>query len=105
MTNEKLIAVAQKYRAIIQAQHSTAMPERLPRSNLRVVNPQSLEIADHLLHVCNSIEIFARANRRDKAMRWLGFLQGVLWITGQRSLDELAADNMPDNETFDANHR
>jgi len=29
----------------------------------------------------------------EKAMRWLGFIQGVLWSTGTRSIDEMREDN------------
>jgi len=29
----------------------------------------------------------------EKAMRWLGFIQGVLWATGVRTIDEMRADN------------
>jgi len=29
----------------------------------------------------------------EKAMRWLGFIQGVLWSTSTRSIDEMRADN------------
>ena len=30
---------------------------------------------------------------KEKAMRWLGFIQGVLWTTGARTIDEMRADN------------
>lgn len=33
------------------------------------------------------------AQSKEKAMRWLGFIQGVLWSTGVRSIDEMRADN------------
>lgn len=35
-------------------------------------------------------------SRREKAMRWLSFVQGVLWGEGDVSIDELKQMNMPD---------
>jgi hypothetical protein len=29
----------------------------------------------------------------EKAMRWLGFIQGVLWSTGVKTIDEMREDN------------
>ena len=29
----------------------------------------------------------------EKAMRWLGFIQGVFWATGFRAIDEMKDDN------------
>jgi hypothetical protein len=29
----------------------------------------------------------------EKAMRWLGFIQGVLWSTGVRTIDQMREDN------------
>ena len=34
----------------------------------------------------------------EKKLRWLGFIQGVLWCYGEFSLDELKRMNMPDEE-------
>jgi hypothetical protein len=39
---------------------------------------------------------------RDKLMRWLGFLQGVLWCDGMYSLDELKAHNRGPDHASDA---
>ncbi len=39
-------------------------------------------IAAHAPYVQEQIAGFLLAGRTDKAMRWLGFLQGVMWMTG-----------------------
>lgn len=39
-----------------------------------------------------------RAARREKVMRWLGFIQGWFWAGGAFSIDELGRMNMPDEE-------
>jgi len=33
--------------------------------------------------------------RRDKAMRWLGFVQGYLWSIGAAEIDDMKDDNRP----------
>jgi hypothetical protein len=34
----------------------------------------------------------------EKKMRWLGFVQGVLWSFGIAAIEELKRQNMPDEE-------
>lgn len=34
-------------------------------------------------------------SRKEKAFRWLGFIQGVMWMTGW-SIDDMKHVNMPD---------
>ena len=43
-----------------------------------------------------------RAAGREKIMRWLGFIQGVLFVRGIYTIDEMRAHNMPDDEAFRA---
>lgn len=38
---------------------------------------------------------FAEEGRTEKAFRWLGFIQGVLWAEGVYSIDELKDHNKP----------
>jgi hypothetical protein len=38
---------------------------------------------------------FVEEGRRDKAMRWLGFIQGVLWVQRIYTIDELKLHNAP----------
>lgn len=44
---------------------------------------------------------FLREGKREKLMRWLGFMQGAWWTAGVYSVDELKAHNMPDGEKFE----
>lgn len=39
--------------------------------------------------------------RIEKAMRWLGFMQGALWALGVVDLDTLKKMNMPEGAEFD----
>jgi hypothetical protein len=45
--------------------------------------------------MCGEIEAFVNEGRTDKAMRWLGFVQGVLWMAGVYSLHEMQNHNRP----------
>lgn len=44
---------------------------------------------------------FLVADRREKAMRWLGFLQGALWAMGLYSISSLMGQNKPPEAVFD----
>lgn len=44
---------------------------------------------------------FVEAGRIDKAFRWLGFVQGILWQNGFYSIEELANHNRPKEEEDD----
>jgi exonuclease I len=50
----------------------------------------------HLLFMCQEARTFVETDRVEKAMRWLGFLQGALWSHGYCTLDELRQHSMPD---------
>ena len=36
---------------------------------------------------------FLFQGKREKAMRWIGFVQGALWTMGLRSIDAMREDN------------
>jgi hypothetical protein len=49
---------------------------------------------DHALaHAKWMCEEIALMDNPGKAMRWLCFVQGVLWMTGRRSITEMRDDN------------
>lgn len=43
---------------------------------------------------------FTREGRMDKAFRWLGFIQGVLWSHNIQSVETSKRQNMPEGEVF-----
>lgn len=55
--------------------------------------------ADHetaLAHVawcCGQVQGFVAEGRLDKANRWLGFIQGALWVLNHNTIDSFRADN------------
>lgn len=61
--------------------------------------------ADHakaLSHVAwclGEIQVFVADERLDKANRWLGFVQGALWMLNHNTIDSFRADNSAGQET------
>ena len=47
----------------------------------------------HMLWMCNEVEKFVSQGRKEKAFRWLGFIQGCLWMNGDYTLSQLANHN------------
>jgi hypothetical protein len=50
----------------------------------------------HLRYMCKQIPVFLAENRREKVMRWLGFIQGAMWALGMTSIAEMKELNRPD---------
>lgn len=48
--------------------------------------------AQHLLWMCDEAARFLESGEREKAMRWVGFVQGTFWILGLRSIDAMRED-------------
>ena len=57
-------------------------------------DPQTWKVAAaHLRFACQEAQKFCGDGRVEKAMRWLGFVQGCLWAMGDSSIADLARDN------------
>lgn len=56
------------------------------------------EYLAHLHFMCAEIPKFVIENRLGKAMRWLGFVQGVLCSRFERSITSMKMLNQPDLE-------
>jgi len=51
--------------------------------------------------MCDQIPEFLANGKTDKAMRWLGWIQGVCYGLGEFSLKDLKEHSMPDNDVLD----
>jgi len=51
------------------------------------------EVMNHALWMCGEIEALIRQNRMAKAYRWIGMVQGILFMGGIYSIAELKAHN------------
>jgi hypothetical protein len=47
----------------------------------------------HARDMCTTIREFVQNRKTDKAFRWLGFVQGVLWCTGVYTIAEMKDHN------------
>ena len=60
--------------------------------NFKPLESQSI---NHLLTMIPKIREFLKQGRKEKAFRWLGFIQGALWINGSFTIEELKTHNRP----------
>lgn len=56
-------------------------------------NAEKLYKYEHLLEMIPKAILFLKEGRVEKACRWLGFIQGVLWTLDDHTLTELKAFN------------
>lgn len=96
MTLDKVKAVLRGYSGALQ-EGFLCVPLQLPPdemdSTLAVIG-DSVRM-DHVVWMCEEVQGWG-PERTEKAMRWLGFVQGVLWAGGWASLDQLKADSRPE---------
>lgn len=90
MTPEQVWKVIQKYRERFEALGIS--PQAFSHGEL-VRSPEST--LEHCYGMLSQMEVFLKEGRMEKALCWLGFVQGCLWAQGLYSLDELKEDNRP----------
>lgn len=93
MTNEKLISVFQRYLDTLTSMGVTAKQlddYTVPASTL---GPEP--ILSHLAYMCETAIQLVLNGRVDKAFRWLGFIQGVLWTADVYSVEDMKNHSRP----------
>lgn len=88
-----VVEIEQSIRRDIHPDH--AFPERNQEAQ------DYLGRSRHLLWMCSQIDEFMSTGRVEKAMRWLGFLQGAIWAMNLETISNLKKMNAPDDVTFD----
>lgn len=58
-------------------------------------HPSGFEVACHLLYMVEQVNKFLNEGKQEKAMRWLGFAQGVAWSKGWYTIKQLKHHNKP----------
>lgn len=99
MTPEKIKEALMACRAAIAGARTPAYkPAELAEPYKRALHSQLTprESARHLLFMCDKAIEFVDAGKIDKANRWLGFLQGAIWLMGIASIDQMKKMNCPD---------
>lgn len=101
MTPEKVLEVLNLYeRMFIEADVSRGQVGFGVTLN---ADEESTKISlEHCHGMIDEMRQFVAGGRMDKVFRWLGFIQGVLWVNGWYTLAELMDHNRPPDSTFDA---
>lgn len=88
MTSEQVLAAAEKYEALVRRHVTEAK-----RFSLVGLLPSKQDCLAHVLYMVPGLREHLSSGKSEKAMRWLGFVQGVLWVVGLMSIDEMKDDN------------
>jgi hypothetical protein len=95
MTPEKILLACEKYKDLLLAykpiRYSTAERILALERDCRDYNRE--KSLNHALWMCTVIEEQVKDGKAEKAERWLCFIQGVLWMNGICSIDEMRDDN------------
>lgn len=86
MVADKILAAVRKYDERLK--HYEA--ERLPSA---VYQPTRKAALGHARWMCQEVQTFVANGLLEKAERWIGFIQGVLWAAGEGTIDEFREDN------------
>lgn len=90
MTPEKVREVVATYRLMF-----IELLDDLPHKFDPQGTPDEQRALLHCWAMLDELEQFTREGRMEKAFRWLGFIQGCLFLSGVYSLDELKDHNRP----------
>lgn len=90
MTKEKVQEVIDIYKETLEKLE--AKPERHEIDGVPLTRKEKL---NHCYWMINEIESFLKEDRIEKAFRWLGFVQGILWSARLYTIPELADHNRP----------
>lgn len=96
MTNDKVNEVLVQY-----AREFGALGHGPERTDVTRTEQTEAQVLRHAHWMCNEALSFG-PERIEKKMRWLGFIQGVRFVTGVATIADVKRDNMPPGETFRA---
>lgn len=87
MNSEKLIEVFRGYRCKLSEDAIQACQIGDYRAEASAFGAK--ETLGHISWMCEEAISLVNQGRLEKAFRWLGFIQGVLWMSGINSIDDL----------------
>lgn len=90
MTDEQVRQVVTAYRARLEREGYQPIQIDFDRTTSSFPRSRQLE---HVSWMCGEILAALQAGEREKAMRWLGFTQGVLWAQGVYAVSEMREQN------------
>lgn len=92
MDAKQINEITDKY--ITELENRGWVDNQMPNKSLK---PDVKDALSHVLWMLYEIQTFAEANNLEKANRWLGFVQGILWVRGIYSIQQMMADNKSPN--------
>lgn len=90
MTDEQVKQVVSAYQARLTREGYQPVQIDFDRTTASFPRSRQLE---HVAWMCGEIQAALAAGEREKAMRWLGFTQGVLWAHGVYAVSEMREQN------------
>lgn len=67
-----------------------------------IISGGKYDALNHALWMCREARKFITQNRREKVYRWIGMIQGILWLGGIFTISELRRHNeLPPEEWGD----
>lgn len=94
MTPDKVKQVAHQISEIIRRKTGIVFASRFDHKKTRTEAIQ-YTILNHAQFMCDEIKLYVDQGRIEKAMRWLGFLQGILFCEDLCTIGELGQMNRP----------
>ena len=92
MTGEKITEAVERYEKLMRDRG--IKPAKLPHDVL----PQNIEQQlAHISAMLPEMKEFVCQGRLEKAFRWLGFVQGILWANQIFVLEDLKNHNRPES--------
>lgn len=95
MTPKKFRSAFLACEAIISKEDGITMAIRDDSADTRIRQ------LSHLLWMTRNGLVLIEEKRREKAMRWLGFIQGALWQLDLADIETLKGMNKPDDAEYD----
>jgi hypothetical protein len=91
MTGEDIKSLMVIYKSIFR-EYS---PKKIDGNRHASFDVDKEAVFSHLRYMMDEIDRFVDEGILDKAFRWLGFIQGILFYEGYYSLDSLKQHNKP----------
>ena len=95
MTKEKLDSVFAQYADWLRKHNTGLIAQRIDIAG-KHHDFEPVLVARHMLWMCEEARQFIAQGRIEKAMRWLGFLQGMFYCHDNFSIEELGNHSRPD---------
>ena len=83
MTKDQVLRVVKAYKLEL------GIAEKAPHEG----TPDDTEARRHIAWMCEQIPEFVAQDAMSKVDRWLGFIQGGMWLLGIRTIDQMRDDN------------